>query len=80
MTKDLIQTLMNQHTEVLQKLNELEYAVTNLEDKGLNPEDISSVKESVDFVNTEIRQHNQREEDVLFPELEGPSPSRAPPR
>ncbi|MCL5986847.1 MAG: hemerythrin domain-containing protein [Actinobacteria bacterium] len=78
MSKDLIQTLKHQHEEGLGKLNELEDAVVNLEDKGLNPEDISSVRSAVSFINTEIRQHNQHEEDVLFPELEKHIPQQGP--
>lgn len=78
MAKDLIQTLRHQHEEGLGKLNELEDAVVNLEDKGLNSEDVSSVRSAVSFINTEIRQHNQREEDVLFPELEKHIPQQGP--
>jgi len=78
MSRDLIQILKHQHEEGLGKLNELEDAVINLEDKGLNPEDISSVRSAVSFINTEIRQHNQREEDVLFPELEKHIPKQGP--
>ena len=78
MSRDLIQTLKHQHEEGLGKLNELEDAVISLEDKGLNSEDISSLLSAVGFINTEIRQHNQREEDVLFPELEKHIPQQGP--
>jgi hemerythrin-like domain-containing protein len=78
MSRDLIQTLKHQHEEGLGKLNELEDAVISLEDKGLNSEDISSLRSAVGFINTEIRQHNQREEDVLFPELEKHIPQQGP--
>ena len=78
MSKDLIHTLKHQHEEGLGKLNELEDAVISLEDKGLNSEDISSVRSAVSFINTEIRQHNQCEEDVLFPELDKHIPQQGP--
>jgi len=44
----------------------------------MNSEDISSVRSAVGFINTEIRQHNQREEDVLFPEIEKQIPQQGP--
>ena len=69
-----IQLLRREHDEALAVLDRLEIAVRNLAAPGA----LTVIKEAIAFLDEDLRGHNEREEETLFPVLEGYLPPQGP--
>lgn len=63
---DPIAALYDEHEAALRELERLRLAASRLEEPG----SIEEIEKALRFLETEIRAHNQWEEDHLFPKLE----------
>jgi len=66
---DPIEQLMHEHQEGLAALDRLEEAAKQVAVDGLSPATREAMDEAISFINGEIRGHNEKEEEVLFPAL-----------
>jgi hemerythrin-like domain-containing protein len=66
--KDPILYLREEHDHALGALDRLERGANNL---GSASDALGTISDAVRFVDHEVRRHNEREEKVLFPRLEG---------
>ncbi len=71
---DPIAILYAEHDEGLAALQRMSDAAHKLKANGWSPEVVSELKESAAFINGEIRQHNEKEETALFPQLRSAIP------
>ena len=78
MAKDPFAIFEAQHEEGLKQLNHLEGAVERLRASGASPELLEAIRGAAAFINREVRVHNQKEEELLFPPLEGVLPPGGP--
>ena len=69
-----IQHLRREHDEALEVLGRLEVALRSLP----APSALDTVQQSIAFLDEEVRGHNQREEECLFPVLETVLPPAGP--
>jgi hemerythrin-like domain-containing protein len=69
-----IKLLRREHDEALAVLDRLEIAVHDLAAPGA----LAAVKEAIAFLDEDLRAHNEREEETLFPALERYLPSQGP--
>ena len=67
---DPIQTLMKEHDIGLKYLQRLGDAAEDIRTNGFSFEAFKHVAEAIQFIDTEIRQHNEKEEKYLFPLME----------
>jgi len=63
---DPIELLRREHDEALAVLDRLEIAVRNLAAPGA----LAAVKQAIAFLDEDVRAHNEREEEILFPAIE----------
>jgi hemerythrin-like domain-containing protein len=63
---DPILLLRREHDEALAVLDQLELAVSNLTAPGA----LAAVQSAIAFLDQEVRGHNEREEECLFPMIE----------
>jgi hemerythrin-like domain-containing protein len=68
---------VEEHNHGLAALEKMEKGADSLRRDGYSAEALRLVKEANEFVKTEVKAHNQKEEDALFPVLSPhmPSPS-----
>lgn len=72
---DPIEQLMHEHQEGLAALDRLQEAAQQVTAEGLSPATRKVMEQAIDFINGEIRGHNEKEEKVLFPALGNYLPS-----
>jgi hypothetical protein len=75
---DPIQKLENDHRIALEKLKILSQSVLELKHKGFSNDVISTISDVVNFITTEVKAHNDQEEQFLFPALEKRLPPDGP--
>ncbi len=73
-----LERLMKEHQHGLATLSILDDASNRLRSEGFNEEDYNRIRNAVDFINNDIRTHNEREEQYLFPEMERVLPPGGP--
>lgn len=73
-----IGTLMDEHQHALAQLSLLDDASARLARGGFAERDMDVVRRAVTYINNDIRVHNEREEEFLFPELEQVLPPAGP--
>jgi len=78
MSKDLIAIFMAQHEEGLAHLRELGSYIQRVERGEVTEEVLEGVRGATAFINNEVRAHNEKEEELLFPELEKVLPPKGP--
>jgi len=66
---DPIEQLMHEHQEGLAALDRLEKDARQVAAEGLSPATREAMGQAISFINGEIRGHNEKEEEVLFPAL-----------
>ena len=64
---DPIDILMAEHEEGLKQLTELEDAALKIKKNGITKEELDRVTSAINFIDNEIRFHNEKEEKHLFP-------------
>jgi hemerythrin-like domain-containing protein len=74
---DPFDTFREEHDHGLVALTKMEQGADALRQSGYSAEALSLIKEANEFIKTEVKAHNQKEEDALFPVLSPymPSPS-----
>jgi hemerythrin-like domain-containing protein len=77
MSQDPFAVFVEEHEHGLAALEKMERAADSLRQSGYSAEALNLIKEANDFIKTEVKAHNQKEEDALFPVLRPhvPSPS-----
>ena len=78
MSKDPIAILMAQHEEGLAHLKELSGYIQRVERGEVTEEVLEGVRKTTAFINNEVRAYNEKEEELLFPELEKLLPPKGP--
>jgi len=78
MSKDPIAIFMAQHEEGLAHLRELGGYIQRVESGEVTEEVLEGIRRATAFINNEVRAHNEREEELLFPELEKLLPPKGP--
>jgi hemerythrin-like domain-containing protein len=68
--QDPIQLFMDQHQEGLKQLEAMGRAARGLMTEGYTPKAGEAILRARDFIATEVKHHNQMEEEALFPFLE----------
>jgi hemerythrin-like domain-containing protein len=68
---------VEEHNHGLAALEKMEQGADSLLENGYSAEALSLIREANEFIKTEVKAHNQKEEDALFPVLgpHMPSPS-----
>lgn len=74
---DPFAVFVEEHNHGLAALEKMEQGADSLRQHGYSAEALQLIKEANDFIKTEVKAHNQKEEDALFPVLSPymPSPS-----
>ena len=75
---DPLQMLMDEHKIALKQLDILDRAAEEIREKGFSVPVWEKLSHATQFIADDIRAHNQREEDFLFPELEKSLPPGGP--
>lgn len=75
---DAIDAFMEQHEEGLKQLDVLCKSTEELKAEGYSEGVMERVTSSLDFIDTEIREHNRNEEEFLFPLLDKFLPPQGP--
>ena len=77
MSQDPFAVFVEEHNHGLTALEKMEQGADSLRENGYSVEALGLIKEANDFIKTEVKAHNQKEEDALFPVLGPymPSPS-----
>ena len=77
MSQDPFEVFMEEHNHGLAALERMEQGADSLKEKGYSAEALLLIEEANEFIKTEVKAHNQKEEDALFPVLSPymPSPS-----
>jgi len=70
MSKDPIAIFMAQHEEGLAHLRRLGGYIQRVERREVTEEVLEGIRRATAFINKEVRVHNEKEEELLFPELE----------
>lgn len=78
MSKDPIAILMAQHEEGLARLKALSGYIQRVETGEVTGEVLEGIRKATAFINNEVRAHNEKEEELLFPELEKVLPPKGP--
>lgn len=76
--KDPIQYLMEQHEEGIRQLDILGKEAKYIMDNGFKEDSFQELQNATRFIDEEIRNHNKKEEEILFPELERFLPQGGP--
>lgn len=66
---DPIEILIAEHDEALFYLEELNKAILKAEATGFDKETLNKITTSINFIDSDIKAHNQKEELYLFPLL-----------
>ena len=74
MSSNPLDILEEQHQHGLRELERLDAALTHLETNTSLASVMADIRKAVTFLDTEVRAHNQFEEDHLFPVLEVAAP------
>lgn len=77
MSQDPFEVFVEEHNHGLAALEKMEQGADNLSKNGYSAQALQLIKEANEFIKTEVKAHNQKEEDALFPVLSPhmPSPS-----
>ena len=77
MSQDPFEVFVEEHNHGLAALEKMEQGADSLRKKGYSAAALQLIKEANDFIKTEVKAHNQKEEEALFPVLSPymPSPS-----
>ncbi len=77
MPKDPFAVFVEEHNHGLAALEKMEQGADSLRRSGYSAEALRLIREANEFIKTEVKAHNQKEEDALFPVLGPymPSPS-----
>ncbi|MFQ6015589.1 MAG: hemerythrin domain-containing protein [Anaerolineae bacterium] len=75
---DPIVVLMQEHQEGLKALERMAQAARQLKNGDFSAGAMAQLDEAASFINGEIRQHNEKEENALFPALAQFLPSPGP--
>lgn len=77
MRQNPFDVFIEEHNHGLAALEKMEQGADRLREEGHSAEALILIKEANDFIKTEVKAHNQKEEDALFPVLGPymPSPS-----
>ena len=67
---DPIAVLLQEHNEALEQLKRLNNAVGTLSQNGYTAKVGKQLVSSLKYIEQEVKEHNQKEEDALFPVLE----------
>ncbi len=78
MSKDPIAIFMAQHEEGLAHLRRLGGYIQRVERREVTEEVLEGIRRATAFINKEVRVHNEKEEELLFPELEKVLPPKGP--
>jgi len=78
MSKDPIAIFMAQHEEGLAHLRRLGGYIQRVERGEVTEEVLEGIRRATAFINKEVRAHNEKEEELLFPELEKVLPPKGP--
>lgn len=78
MSKDPIAIFMAQHEEGLAHLRRLGCYIQRVERREVTEEVLEGIRRATAFINKEVRVHNEKEEELLFPELEKVLPPKGP--
>jgi regulator of cell morphogenesis and NO signaling len=73
-----LDTLRTEHQHALRELAALNNTAESLREHGYFEDAVERMRKSVLFINTDIRTHNEREEEYLFPEMERLLPAAGP--
>jgi len=68
---DPIDTLIKQHEEAIELLGRIEEAVASIHDSGFSAKAFAQIADAVELIGLKVRQHCEKEEQYLFPLLEG---------
>jgi hemerythrin-like domain-containing protein len=68
--RDPIDILLHEHSIALQYLHQLGDATEQIRVNGFSYDAFQKIEEALQFINLEIRHHNEKEERYLFPLLE----------
>lgn len=76
-SKNPFDVFIEEHNHGLAALEKMERGADSLREKGYSADALNLIKEANEFIKTEVKAHNQKEEDALFPVLSPhmPSPS-----
>ncbi len=77
MSTNPFEVFVEEHNHGLAALEKMEQGADSLRENGYSAEALRLIKEANEFIKTEVKAHNQKEEDALFPVLSPhmPSPS-----
>lgn len=77
MSQNPFDVFVQEHNHGLAALEKMERGADSLRKDGYSAEAMALIKETNEFIKTEVKAHNQKEEDALFPVLSPhmPSPS-----
>ena len=78
MSKDAIAIFMAQHEEGLAHLKALSGYIQRVQTGEVTEEVLEGIRKATAFINKEVRAHNEKEEELLFPELEKVLPPQGP--
>lgn len=78
MSKDPIAIFVAQHEEGLAHLKALGGYIQRVQTGEVTEEVLEGIRKATAFINEEVRAHNEKEEELLFPELEKLLPPRGP--
>jgi hemerythrin-like domain-containing protein len=67
---DPIAVLLQEHNEALEQLKKINVAVGALSQNGYNSKIGKQLDASLRYIEIEVKEHNKKEEDALFPVLE----------
>lgn len=67
---DPITILMEEHEEGLKRLKDLESAANYIKANGFSLEAFTKIAGAIEYIDSQIRRHNEMEEKYLFPLLE----------
>ncbi len=73
-----IEKLHEEHQHALRELAALNNTAEALRGHGYSDDAIGRMRKAVTFINNDVRTHNEREEEYLFPELERMLPPSGP--
>ena len=64
---DPIEILMKEHEEALKQLALMKSASLSIQQNGFSVEAFEQIAFAINFIDSDIRHHNEREEKILFP-------------
>jgi regulator of cell morphogenesis and NO signaling len=70
--------LREEHQHALRELAALHNTAVALREHGWSEDATARMRKAVTFINNDVRTHNEREEEYLFPELERMLPASGP--